>query len=526
MFLFGYHNGHDRDTHVASWMEASRQFRQMIWFPRWAAEANYGFGEPRFVFYPPLSWMLGGVLGLFLSWTSVPAVFVWLTFTVAGAAMWKCAREWLPPPEAAIAAVLYAVNPYAMVTAYTRCAYGELLACAFFPLLVRGTLRIGTGGRQAIGPLAVALAAIWLADFPAGVVATYSLVFLLLIQYIFFRSWRTVLFGATSILLGLGMDAFILLPAAWETKWVQINAVIIRDYLPWHNFLFAKDNVPPMIEFNQKISILAVFLGCVTVIAMSLTHKLRDKHLAVWSSLSALGTLSICMMFPLSLPLWRYLPALQFVQFPWRWLFPLALAGSLLTAALVTQLRGWLAREWLAWVAIALALVAIDGGILRTKEWTTRTITDLDRAMRSGEGYQGLPEYAPIASRPSKLWKTSPSVVAFGRQKNAPWKLHVDLWSVKRKLISVDSPEPFYLDLKLLAYPSWRAKINERDSSIGTNPDTGQIRLCVPKGFTRIDVFWARTCDVITGNVISLLAVIVMVCLSIVSPRVDGRTNH
>jgi hypothetical protein len=38
---FRLHNGRDQDTHAASWMEASRQFRQMIWFPRWAAEANY-----------------------------------------------------------------------------------------------------------------------------------------------------------------------------------------------------------------------------------------------------------------------------------------------------------------------------------------------------------------------------------------------------------------------------------------------------------------------------------------------------
>ena len=53
-------------------MEVLRQWHQGVAYPHWAASANYGAGEPRFVFYPPLSWMLGALLGLVMPWTWTP----------------------------------------------------------------------------------------------------------------------------------------------------------------------------------------------------------------------------------------------------------------------------------------------------------------------------------------------------------------------------------------------------------------------------------------------------------------------
>ena len=158
MLLFGYHRGHDLEIHLQSWMDASSQFRHGILFPRWASAANYGFGEPRFIFYPPASWMIGGALGLVLPWRIVPAVYVWLTMIFAALAMRKLAAEWLSSRAALLAGLAYALNPYFMVTAYTRCAYAELLASAIFPLLLWGALRIECEPQKSVAVVAVSLA--------------------------------------------------------------------------------------------------------------------------------------------------------------------------------------------------------------------------------------------------------------------------------------------------------------------------------------------------------------------------------
>ena len=519
MLLFGYReDSHDLDAHITSWMDASQQFRHMIPFPRWAALANFGFGEPRFIFYPPLSWTLGGFLGLFLPWVLVPPTYVWLTFTIAGASMWKCARDWLPPPQAAMAAILFAFNPYAITSAYIRCAYPELLASAFFPVLVWAALRIGTSGRRGIATLAAALAAIWLTNYPAAVIATYSLMILMLLQWIVLRSMRTVLMGAAATLLGLALDAFILLPATWETKWIAINAVLIPRYLPWRNFVLA----PDMTVFGKKTAMIAVVFIGAAVLAVWLSRKFRAQNFLAWASLTALAAFSTFLLFSPSVLLWRHLPALRFVQFPWRWLFPLALAISILIAAVLTQVR----RIWLAWLAIGCVLLAIDArAILTTLSWSTAPITDHEAAINSGRGYQGLAEYTPLAGQPAKLWKDAPWALVVGEQTGDAAKLRIEKWSPIRKLIQVDSPRPLDLDLKLLAYPSWRATINGQYLETGTNADTGQIRLHLPAGSNQVEVSWRRTWDVLAGNLLTLLAGLITIFMFCAKAQSTGNPS-
>ncbi len=136
MLVFGYPKGHDLSFHVSLWMEAEHQFHQGNLFPRWAESANYGFGDPRFIFYPPLSWLTGAILGLILPWKIVPGTYVFLAFVLAGIAMWKLASEWLPPENALLASLLYALSPYSMVTAYRRALTLSYWQVLYFRLLI------------------------------------------------------------------------------------------------------------------------------------------------------------------------------------------------------------------------------------------------------------------------------------------------------------------------------------------------------------------------------------------------------
>jgi uncharacterized membrane protein len=125
--------GHDFDFHLISWFEAARQLAHGT-YPHWANTPAWNAGEPRFLFYPPLSWLLGAVLGLLMPWTWTPVAFTGIVLTGAGLSLYYTARSFVPANAALLAAAIYLANPYILYTAYERTAYGELLAAVWLPL--------------------------------------------------------------------------------------------------------------------------------------------------------------------------------------------------------------------------------------------------------------------------------------------------------------------------------------------------------------------------------------------------------
>ena len=140
-FWRGTSNGHDLTFHVDSWIDVARQWRSGILYPHWAAFANYGSGEPRFVFYPPISWTSGALLGLVLALAGCARHVFRAGVIAAGVSMYLFAREWLEDRTAIVAAILYAVNPYLLVVIYERGAFAEMIAAIWLPGILLFALR-------------------------------------------------------------------------------------------------------------------------------------------------------------------------------------------------------------------------------------------------------------------------------------------------------------------------------------------------------------------------------------------------
>src|SRR5271168_2774832 len=137
----GSASGHDFEFHVASWLDTAYQWHEGTFYPRWTAWMNHGFGEPRFIFYPPFSWVFGALITMVVPDTWVPVVYIVLTQIFAALAAFILLRRLIPDTRAVIlASVFYAANPNMLLIIYIRSDFAEQLALAFLPLLLLTTL--------------------------------------------------------------------------------------------------------------------------------------------------------------------------------------------------------------------------------------------------------------------------------------------------------------------------------------------------------------------------------------------------
>jgi hypothetical protein len=502
-FFLGIISGHDFEFHMNSWMEVLSQWKQGILYPRWAGLAHYGFGEPRFVFYPPLSWFLGAALGSFLPWKIVPSVHQWIALALSGCSMFLLARRFMERRSAIFAAALYVANPYYIVIVYWRSDFAELLAGALLPLLLLNVLRSEQEGRKIVLPLALIVAAVWLMNLPSAVLATYSLALLMVIQAILHRSLRPLWVGASALLIGLALAAFFVLPAAYEQKWVEIVQVLSPGVRPQDNFLFTNNGNLDHDRFNLLVSVVTTAQIVLLLAAGFLSRRWRDRTPEIWLSLVAWGAAASFLTLRFSFIFYRILPELRFIQLPWRWL----LCMNVSFAVLVT-----LASQ--RWLVRALACVVMLAVLVWVWHWaqppwwdTAGDVAEMQDNQEEGTGYESVDEYVPAGGDAYEINKDARRVTYEGAGNS---RIRVTEWTPESITFSAYVSQPGQLVLKLFNYPAWRAELNGHNIPTLTRPVTAQMMIPVEAGESRVHIRFTRTPDRTLGGSISFVAGLVV----------------
>jgi 6-pyruvoyl-tetrahydropterin synthase related domain len=500
--LWGNPSGHDFEFHINSWMEVLGQWKQGILYPRWAALAQYGYGEARFLFYPPASWTLGAALGALFPWKAVPGVYVWLALTLSGCSMFLLARRWLDRPDASFAAALYAANPYYVVIVYWRSAFAELLAGALFPLLLLYALRSEQEGEGAVIPLAAIVAAAWLTNIPAAVMLNYSLALLIVTLAILKRSPRVLLQGALAVLLGAALASFFLVPAAYEQRWVNIAEVLSPGVRPQDNFLFVRINDVDHNRFNLLISLVASAEMIVIAIAVFFSRSRRRREPRHWWTLFLWAFFAALLNFSFTSFLWEQLPELRYLQLPWRWLLCLNVSFALFVTM---ASRRWIVRILVC--VVMLAVLTVVWHRVQAPWWETAAdFDDMLAHQQSGAGYEGTDEYVPLGADPYEIKPDAPLVALEEVVPGQTPGIQIERWSAESKLFTAQVDRPDRLVLRLFNYPAWRVEVNGQLVEASTRDVTGQMLIPVPAGENRVQITFTRTWDRTLGGIISAVA--------------------
>ncbi len=549
--------GHDFGFHMQSWLAVEHAWKAGIPVPHWVAPANWGAGEARFQFYPPLSWLLGAALGAVLPWSWVPAAFTAVCLGGAAAAMYGVARSFRPPAQAAVAAAVYAASPYLLFAAYERTAYSELLAAVWMPLLLgtllRRPLRLTQTG--------MLLAALWYTNAPAGVMGFYLLAFSALWGLKSGHGARfTTLFrhAAAGVLGGL-LAADYLLPAWYEQRFVEIDRAVSPGLRIGDSFLFGHMGE----TFHDGVLRTASWIAVCTVGAGLLAagagwlrrraadgngrpHQISPQQVERLSIAFLASLLAICFLLQLrpSGLAWRTLPELRFLQFPWRLLLPASAATGLLFGLALSPgiLEKVPARSWIVagllfavglttWagltrfqpcdeedtVAAHLLWAGGDAGFAGTDEYAAA-------GSDNGEIQQGLPRVrllrAPAADEGDDAVDANPAWKPFS---GTPGKVEVLRWGPDGFTLRLRPEAEAYAVLRWERFPGWELRVDGSPCGVRcVLREDGLLTIELPpKQWSTVTAEWRVGADAWWGRALSTFGF-----LSLLLRFLPGRFRH
>jgi hypothetical protein len=557
--------GHDFDVHLVSWLDCVNAWKHGILYPHWTPSPNYGAGEPRFVFYPPLTWMLGAFLGLIFPWNLAPIAMTFLTLAGTGLATRALALEALDDLPATLAGCVAMFSGFALFTGYERSAFPEFAGGVWLPLLLLFALRSRhPGGPLAhrafdgsTAPLALTLAGPWLSNLPLAVIATYLLAGVALFAAVVRKSWAPVLRAAVAAPLGLGLAAVYWLPAAIERNWVDIRQATQDPGYDFDNNWLFKHNANPVLALHDTIlrqaSWIAVSMIVVALVALgicwrrgTLPAQKRSNWRAWWIPLAAIPIVVLFLSFPISRPVWRLLPEMPFLQYPWRWQEAVEAPMAIFFVAAIWPARRRARISVLAACAAWFAAATIFAGtyffqVCYPEDTVAATLADHD----DGAGFEGMYEYEPpnadisqIATGLPDACLVSDPMTTLGKpdpdnpDSNPAWNraqnpclatfvtLHDGNTNPEHRQIRAQIPSHGFLVLRLLSYPAWSVRVNGQlfhtDRTIELplpKRDDGLIAVSVPQGPVTVTVDWTTTPDVVAARWVSGASVLLLTCV-------------
>ena len=536
LVLRGPSCGHDFDFHLLSWLEAAKDWHSGLVYPHWLMSANFGAGEPRFIFYPPLSWFLGAALGTGIcwfasphaAWTAAPILLTAFSFFAAGCAVYALLRSFASVDTATLCACLFLANPYLLFVAYERTAFAELLATALIVLLLMLALRY----TLPIAATAIVVAALWLTNAPSAVMGCYLLAGITALRLLWERKLHIAWQATASCAIGTGLAGFYLLPAAYEQRWVQIKQALSKGMRIEDSFFFEHTGQPYHDQVLHTASTITLILVGVGLLAAFIAWRREVSQSKLLTIFTAMLLVLLFLQFRFSDFAWHAAPRLQFLQFPWRWLQVV----SVLSVSLVAMALDRLPRKGMQQISGCL-LIAVSIWICAHKFYLRCDADDaVDGQLTSfhdGSGVQGTDEYTATEADNSQVLQDIPPVRVLtdpdaelpeeSAGDNPEWisdwafpttakaTSTITVWTAQHRRVLIDSRQPAYAVLTLMNYPAWQISVDGKPQALKIHREDGLMVLAVPAGKTTIDVQWRKTPDIAWGRWLSLLAALLLV---------------
>jgi hypothetical protein len=528
----------------ADWTQS---FARQLWngdlYPRWLTDMNAGYGSPAFFFYPPMHAFVATVFlplaGSSATGWTISGYSCVLATSLAGVTAWFWLGSFTNPTAALFGAAVYMIAPYHLaIDLYNRGAAAEYWIFVWLPLVMLSAERIIRRSRYAVVSLAIAYALCVVSH--TSTAACFAAV---PIAYVFVFSQsgsriRSVAITSCALLIGIGLTGPFLFPAVFDQTKTYLSGYP-GDYRNWWLFLIRDKiteattqvtHLPWYLSYKMRIVVITVW----TVLVSILLYRLILKNLSSNLERCHAGfflTLTLACFFLMTRQselVWRVVPFMRWLQFPYRLnsmivLSVAALAGLAFThlnlhknrislSVILLSLFGWLCssaasaeQSFSMWRHLSEERIASNSEIVRTK---MEPLSFWPRRANAIE-LKEVPVFEQFIS------ENPPKAVAFTT--NGSGDATIASWRPREIELNVRCLVAGQVVLNHFYYEGWRALRKDTGSMLPLTPSqpNGFIKIAVPQGDYSVLVQLPLDQAEKRGRVIGLLCLIACAGLTI-----------
>lgn len=514
----------DSPLHEAWYYHFSQQFWSGEFYPRWLAGMNQGLGSPVLFYYPPLPYWITSIMQPLIpndpaGWRAL-GVSTSVALACSGISCFYWLRSLTNNRSACIAAILFMLMPYHLRTdLYLNAMFAEFWSYAWMPLVLLCIRRIPDNGGFASLGLAVSYAALVMTHLPTTLLFSPIAICYAAFRAHLLKDWKFALQVSAGMALGVGIASIYLIPAMMMQQHCNMKQLLVFGYA--NSFFFANSSLwDDEFQHLMLASILTTFIVglCGTAAAIRSKSNERTSEIYFWAAVMAF---TVFMMFPVSNFVWKLIPTLQTVQFPWRYGTVLSVAACLPLALGISSLQGW--RTSTSFTIFMIACGSIAGWVCITMipVWNTHIlgIVRFNQApelfpsslIRSASSAQpstlDAPEYVPSGVRTNR----STAIEKFARKTFdlsmvTNGVAEAKMLTARHIQVNVNASQGCTVQLRQFYYAGWSAFID--GNMIATKPSEpyGLIQFDVPPGQHHVQVILLRGREELIGLSITIAA--------------------
>lgn len=508
---------HDGEYHVVRFYQFDKTLRDGNWYPRWASDLNNGYGVPLFNYvYPLPNYVASFLHALGFSFIDTFKVSMFVATIVGGIFFYLWSRQYWGDTGAVVSAVFYTFSPYRFVDIYIRGSVGEVWALAFFPAFLWSATKGIREQKLFFAPLSGLFLALII--FSHNILAIMFFIFAL--SYVFFLIFLSkeklyaIRYFLYAIFLGLTLSAIFWFPALFEQQYVtglQIYDIgknfpqLYQLLIPSWGSGFSEGALENQLSFQIGLANLAALFF--SFVSMVIFYKKKDKRALIIGFFLCWFLFVFFLMLKVSMPIWQYVPFMNYFQFPWRFLSLAILATAFLAGAIFSIWRSKILAGTLIIFAILLSI-----GYAKPAYYH----------QRQDEYYLTRSNFIDGTNSPGDLFNTIWFNKGLKKQKE---KIKVEHGTVS----SIDvNPTRYTFDIyadsntsvtaNTAYFLGWTAIIDKKE--IGIKPDNnGLITFFVPKGKHHIELLFRDTSTREIGTSIFLISLLSIMLYFPLHPR-------